>query len=81
MVSLSVRLPNSIHRHAKRFAEIEGVTVNQLISTAIAEKLSAIDAERHLAERSGPGCVSKFRRVLSKVPRVAPHPGDELKSD
>jgi hypothetical protein len=81
MGSLSVKLPRSIHRHAKRLAENEGVSINQLISAVVAEKISAIDAERHLAERSARGSVSKFRRVLSKVPQVAPDSGDELKSD
>jgi hypothetical protein len=81
MSTLSLRLPNSIHRHAKRLAEIEGISINQLISTAVAEKLSAIDTERYITERSARGSVSKFRRVLSKVPKVTPDSGDELKSD
>jgi hypothetical protein len=78
MSTLSLRLPNSIHRHAKRFAEVEGISINQLISTAIAEKLSAIDTERYLAERASNASSAKFRRVLSKVPKVEPEPGDKL---
>jgi hypothetical protein len=78
MSTLSLRLPNSIHRHAKRLAESEGISINQLISTAVAEKLSAIDTERYLSERASNASVAKFRRVLSKVPRVQPEPGDEL---
>ena len=78
MSTLSLRLPNSIHRHAKRLAETEGISINQLISTAVAEKLSAIDTERYLTERASQASRSKFRRVLAKVPRVSPDPGDEL---
>ena len=78
MSTLSLRLPNSIHRHAKRLAEEEGISINQLISTAIAEKLSAIDTEKHLAERAARGSVSKFRKVLKKVPAVKPDSGDEV---
>jgi hypothetical protein len=78
MSTLSLRLPNSIHRHAKRLAESEGISINQLISTAVAEKLSAIDTERYLSERASNASVAKFLRVLSKVPRVQPEPGDEL---
>ena len=44
MSTLSIRLPNSIHQHAKRLARDEGVSVNQLGSSALAEKLSALDA-------------------------------------
>jgi hypothetical protein len=78
MSTLSLRLPNSIHRHAKRLAEMEGISVNQLISTAVAEKLSAIDTERYLSERASRASLVKFRRVLSKVPNAAPDSGDEL---
>ena len=77
MSTLSLRLPNSIHRHAKRLAEEEGISVNQLISLAVAEKLSAIDTDRYLATRASRASVSKFRRVLSKVPASAPDRGDE----
>jgi len=46
MSTLSLRLPNSLHRHAKRLAQEEGISINQLISAAVAEKLSAIDTEK-----------------------------------
>jgi hypothetical protein len=78
MSTLRLRLPNSIHRHAKRLAETEGISINQLISTAVAEKLSAIDTERYLAERASRASVAKFRRVLAKVPKAVPEIGDEL---
>lgn len=78
MSTLSLRLPNSIHRHAKRLAEVEGISINQLISSALAEKLSAIDTERYLAERAAKASAAKFRRVLAKVPKNAPDIGDEF---
>jgi hypothetical protein len=77
MSTLSLRLPNSIHRHAKRLAEVEGISINQLISSAVAEKLSAIDTERYLVERASNASAAKFRRVLAKVPKTAPDKGDE----
>jgi hypothetical protein len=79
MSTLSLRLPNSIHRHAKRLAQEEGISVNQLISAAIAEKLSAIDTEKYLAERGSRASVEKFLAVIGKVPGNIPDPGDELK--
>ena len=78
MSTLSLRLPNSIHRHAKRLASEEGVSVNQLISAAVAEKLSAIDTERYLMERAARGQEPKFQRVLAKVPAGQPDVGHEL---
>jgi post-segregation antitoxin (ccd killing protein) len=78
MSTLSLRLPNSIHRHAKRLAQEEGISVNQLISAAIAEKLSAIDTERYLAERGSRASAAQFLAVLAKAPAQPPDPGDEL---
>ena len=78
MSSLSVRLPNSIHQHAKRLARDEGVSVNQLISCALAEKLSALDAERYLAERAERGKNVDIDAILAKVPAVEPEIHDRL---
>lgn len=78
MSTLSLRLPNSIHRHAKRLAQEEGMSMNQLISVAVAEKLSAIDTEKYLSERASRSSLTKFRRVLRKVPASSPDIGDEI---
>lgn len=47
MSALSVRLPESLHKYAKDYALHEGISVNQLTSTALAEKLSALAGEFH----------------------------------
>ncbi len=41
MSALSLRLPNSLHPRARELAEREGISLNQFVSTAVAEKLSA----------------------------------------
>lgn len=78
MSTLSLRLPNSIHQHAKRLALSEGISVNQLISCALAEKLAAIDAERYLRERAERGQGVDIDGILAKVPTVQPEPFDQL---
>lgn len=35
MGALNLRLPDSIHRHIKEIAKLEGVSINQFISTAV----------------------------------------------
>jgi len=78
MSTLSVRLPNSIHQHAKRLARNEGVTVNQLVSSAVAEKLSALDAERYLRERAKRGKKVDIDAILAKIPASEPEPHDRM---
>ena len=78
MSTLSVRLPKSIHQHAKRLARDEGISVNQLVSSALAEKLSALDAERYLNERAERGKKVDIDAILAKTPRVEPEPNDRI---
>jgi uncharacterized protein (DUF1778 family) len=78
MSTLSLRLPNSIHRHIKEIATEEGVSINQFISSAVSEKISAITTENYLAQRARKANKSEFRAILDKVPNRSPIIGDEL---
>ena len=78
MSTLSLRLPNSIHRHIKEIAYREGVSINQFISSAVSEKISAIITEEYILERSERANRKDFERILKKVPKRKPLPGDEL---
>jgi len=78
MSTLSIRLPNSIHQHAKRLAHDEGVSINQLISSALAEKLSALDTERYLNERAERGKKVDLDAILAKIPFIEPDPRDRI---
>jgi hypothetical protein len=78
MSTLSLRLPNSIHRHIKEIAEDEGVSINQFISTAVAEKISALTTQNYLEQRARNADRAAFRSILNKVPDRAPLPGDEI---
>ena len=51
MSTLSLRLPDSLHETARTLAREEHVSVNQLISTAVAEKISALMTETYLLKR------------------------------
>jgi hypothetical protein len=58
-------------------AQQEGISINQFISTAVAEKMAALMTD-YLEERARRGTREKFLAVLAKVPDAAPEPGDEL---
>jgi len=78
MSTMSVRLPNSLHRQLRELAEREGVSMNQLISSAVGEKLAALLAEDYLEERAGRGSRRRYDSVLRKVQDAPPVAGDEL---
>lgn len=78
MGALSLRLPESIHRHIKEIAKTEGVSINQLISSAITEKISAIMTEDYIKKRAGRANIKDMEKILNKVKDRAPLEGDEL---
>ena len=76
MSTISLRLPESLHARVRAVAEREGVSINQLITTALAEKLSALLTEDYLAERAARGSRERFLQALAQVPDVPPDEAD-----
>jgi len=72
MSTLSVEIPTSIHRQAQRFAEQEGITLSQLVSSAVGEKLSALEAMEMLEERARKGANVVIDSILAKIPPNEP---------
>lgn len=78
MSSISLRLPESLHKRVRELAEREDISINQRITTALAEKMSALLTVEYLAARAARGSRAKFDRVLGKVRDVPPDDGDEV---
>lgn len=76
MSTLSLRLPESIHHGARAYAAKEGVSINQLAATALAEKLAALAAEDYIKARAARVSDEAFRAALAAVPDVAADEGD-----
>jgi len=78
MSTMSLRLPDSLHKQVKKLAEKEGISMNQFITLAVAEKMSALMTVDYLKERAKRGSREKFEAVLAKVPDVEPEEYDRL---
>ena len=81
MSTLSLRLPDSLHEMAKQLAEEEKVSVNQLITLALAEKISALKTADYFQQRGSRATRSKFERAMAKVPQAAPADNDRILLD
>jgi len=68
MSTLSVRLPESLHKRRKQMADKEGVSMNQLITLAVSEKVSTLLTVDYLKERAQRGDPKTFDELLEKVP-------------
>ena len=78
MSTLSLRLPDSLHDQVRQLAAEEGVSINQFLALAAAEKVSALLTADYLRERGGRGDRAAFDAVLDRVPSVEPDPGDRI---
>jgi predicted transcriptional regulator len=81
MTTLSIRVPDSLHRAIKDLAAKDGYSMNQFLITAAAEKLSALETVDYLRHRAERANLSDFDRILSRVPNTRPDAGDELPSE
>lgn len=78
MSAISLRLPEHIHDRVRAMAEREGVSINQFITVALAEKLSALLTEEYLGSRAKRASRAKFSRVLKKIADAEPSESDRL---
>ncbi|RLC00100.1 MAG: toxin-antitoxin system HicB family antitoxin [Deltaproteobacteria bacterium] len=78
MSTLSLRLPESIHNKLREISKKESVSINQFISSAISEKLSAFMTEEYISRRAQRGTRDKFLKALEQVPDVKPEVYDKL---
>ena len=78
MSTISLRLPDSLHEEIRKLAERESISINQLATLAIAEKVAALETEGYLMERAARADKKKFLRALAKVADIAPDERDAL---
>jgi len=78
MSTISLRIPESLHETVRKLAEKENVSINQFITLALAEKVSALATDDYLAERAKRGDRRKFEQAMAQVPDVEPEERDRL---
>jgi len=78
MSTISLRLPHSLHYSARQLAAKESISINQLITLALAEKVSALMTEEYIGKRARRGDGQRFRKAMAKVANVEPEEYDKL---
>ncbi len=81
MSNLNLRLPDHIHNHVRDLAKREGISINQLITLAVAEKISVLDAENYLKKRAKRANTKDFREVMAKVADIEADEQDQIPDD
>ena len=78
MNTLSVQVPTSLDKMLRDLAQREGISVDQFVATAVAEKIAALTTETYLQERASRASRTLYEAALAKVPDVEPEPYDQM---
>jgi uncharacterized protein (DUF1778 family) len=78
MSALSLRLPKSLHEQLRELAQEEGISVNQFVMLAVAEKVAALATIEYLEKRAKRGSREQLLEILKKAPDVEPEESDKL---
>lgn len=75
MGALTIRLPDSLHDRLRELAEEEGISMNQFVMLATAEKVSALNTRSQLKYLE-----SREERAMDESADVGKSPEERLRS-
>lgn len=68
MSALTIRIPESLHQNLKALAEREGISANQFIASAVAEKMASVLTLNYLTSEAAQAKRGDFEAFLAAVP-------------
>jgi hypothetical protein len=72
MSILTIQVPDSVRKNVERFAQADGVSVDQFFAMAAAEKLAALEAADYIRSRADRADEAAYAGVMEKIPAVKP---------
>ena len=78
MSALSLRLPKSLHEQLREIAQEEGISVNQFVMLAVAEKIAVMSTIEYFEKRASRGSRERLLEILNQAPDVEPEEFDRL---
>jgi post-segregation antitoxin (ccd killing protein) len=71
-----LRLPTSVKAEVVRRAKADGISFNQFVATAVAEKLAAMNTAAFFAERRGRADFDAFDKIMARKGGEPPRADD-----
>ncbi|PSB18211.1 toxin-antitoxin system HicB family antitoxin [Phormidesmis priestleyi ULC007] len=78
MSSLQVQLSDSLYKDLQVVSQRQGISVDQWVAIAIAEKMAALMGVDYLEERAKRGSRANYEAALAQVPDIEPEAHDRL---
>ncbi|QYU70762.1 hypothetical protein J4558_11895 [Leptolyngbya sp. 15MV] len=73
-----LRIPRSVKAAVARWAERDGISMNQFMATAVAEKISVLATVDLFEDRAARADYETFDRVMMRKGGEKPRKGDEI---
>ena len=73
-----LRLPASLKAVVAEISREDGTSINQFVTTAVAEKVAAMKTADFFAARGGEADIEAARRILRRAGGRPPEPEDRL---
>ena len=73
-----LRLPRSMRLGVERFSKEDGISINQFVSIAVAEKLAMLQAQAYIAERKARADMDGFDQLMQRSGGEPPRDGDTV---
>ena len=73
-----LRLPRSVKAEVERRAKADGISVNQFVATAVAEKLAAMNTAAFFSERRNRADFKGFDRIMRRRGGEPPGSNDTI---
>ena len=77
MSTVTIQLPDALATQLREAVAAAGLTLDQLLNSAAAEKVSAWQTVDHLRARAAQARREDFIAFLDLSPAIPPFPGDE----
>jgi len=73
-----LRLPNSIKAEVEKRAKADGISINQFVAIAVAEKVSALQTATYFTDRQARADFKAFDKIMKRKGGKPPVEGDEM---
>lgn len=78
-VTYPLRLPASLKAAVAEISKEDGTSINQFVTTAVAEKISAMKTAEFFTARRAKADIKAARRILRRKGGQPPEPEDQLR--
>ncbi len=76
MSKLQIDVPDSIRHRVEHFAQADGVSVDDFVSSILSQRMAVAEADSYIKKRAARGSAESLIYLLAKAPDISPDSAD-----